>query len=240
MNVLTAEWTKARTIRSTVGTLLVTAALTVGTALLVALTGSLHPGEPVLAAALGNSVLGLVGAGAFGVLMVSTEYSGGTIRATVAAVPRRSAVLLAKAAVTGAAVFVVALVASAVAFGGSALLLDRADHPLGNPLSGLLGAALCHVTAALLGLAFGSVLRSAAGGICAVAGLLLVPTLFGSLLGPAEPWVTGGTPVAALQKFAGATEAPGSVAAWPTVALVAGYTGAVLAGSVALFRRRDV
>ena len=61
--VVASEVTKVRTLRSTRWTLAGMAAVLVGTALLVALTGSLHPGETAVAAALGNSAIGLVVAG---------------------------------------------------------------------------------------------------------------------------------------------------------------------------------
>ncbi|GAA3387738.1 ABC transporter permease subunit [Cryptosporangium minutisporangium] len=239
-HLVTSEFTKVRTIRSTVATLLLMAATTIGTALLVALTGSLHPGETALAGALGNSGVGLVVAGAFGVLVVSTEYSSGTMRATCAASPRRGAVLTAKVFVTAAPVFVVALVAAAIAYGVAGVLLDRASHPLGEPFPALFGVAACHAVAALLGLALGTALRNAAAGVSAVVGALLVPTLIGPLLGDAQPWVNGATPVAALQKLVGPTEGLGSLAAWPTVALMAAYTAAGLAASTYLFRTRDI
>ncbi|SHN24810.1 ABC transporter permease [Cryptosporangium aurantiacum] len=234
-HLVASEFTKLRSIRSPIWTLIVMAATTVGTALLVALTGSFHPDETVLTAALGNSTVGLVVAGAFGVLVIATEYSSGTIRATCAATPRRSAVVTAKAFVTAVPVYVVALLASAGAYGITAVLLDRDDHPLGNPLPALLGVAACSVAAALLGLALGTLLRNAAGGICAIVGVLLAPALFGPLLGDAERWVTGATPAAALQKLV----TPAEGAAWPTLALAA-YTGAALAASAYAFRTRDV
>ncbi|MFG1921698.1 ABC transporter permease [Cryptosporangium sp. NPDC048952] len=235
MNVVTSELTKIRTLRSTMWTLIAMVGVLIGTALLVALTGSLHPGETVVAAALGNSAVGLVAAGAFGALAMATEYTSGTIRTTCTACPERGLVFAAKALVTAVVVGVVALVAAVAAFGAAAALLDRAEHPLGEPIPALLGAAACHVATALLGLALATALRSAVGGITAIAALLLLPTMFGPLLGDAEPWITGATPTTALQKLAAPTEGT-----WPTLTLVATYTAAALAAAVAAFRTRDV
>jgi ABC-2 type transport system permease protein len=235
MNPIRSEWTKVRTIRSTLWTLAFTASVLIGTALLVALTGSLHPGETVVAAALGNSAVGLVGAGAFGALVMATEYTSGTIRPTCTACPRRSVVLAAKALVTAVLVAVVSMVAAAIGYGVAAALLDRAEHPLGEPVPALLGAAACHVAAALLGLALATVLRSAAGAISAIAGFLLLPTMLGPLFGDAERWVNGATPAAALQKLAGAD----GLGAWPTLTIVLTYTAAALVASDYTFRTRD-
>lgn len=112
---LAAEWTKFSSVRSTLWTAAAMMAATVGTAVLVAITNSLHPDDTILSGSLGNAVLGLIAAGALGVLVVCGEYSSGTIRATFAACPRRLTVLAAKALLVAALVAVMAFAAAGCA-----------------------------------------------------------------------------------------------------------------------------
>jgi ABC-2 type transport system permease protein len=94
------EWIKLRRLRSTWWTLAVTAAGTVGIGLAVGLNSRNASGN-LTNNALAGVVPGLLLAGALGVLTMTSEYTSGTIRATLAAVPRRPLVLAAKAAVLG-------------------------------------------------------------------------------------------------------------------------------------------
>lgn len=179
-DVLAGEWIKFATLRSTWWTLAMVAALPVGVALLVAVTGSLAPEDTVLAGALGNAVVGLVPAGILGALIVAGEYSGGTIRLTLAAVPVRWPVVLAKAMLAGALVFPVALAAYALGFALAAALLP--DHRPGAPVPALLGVALVYVFVAVLGVALGTAIRSPAGAVTAVTAVLLAPAFLAPLL----------------------------------------------------------
>jgi ABC-2 type transport system permease protein len=78
--------------------------------------------------ALAGVVPGLLLAGALGVLTMTSEYSSGTIRATLAAIPRRPLVLAAKAAVFGAVTLVVGEAASFIAFLAAAATALRRPH----------------------------------------------------------------------------------------------------------------
>ena len=82
------EWIKLRSLRSTWWTLIVTVAGTVGIGVAVGLN-SRDASVDVTNNALAGVVPGLLLAGALGVLTMTGEYSSGTIRATLAAVPRR-------------------------------------------------------------------------------------------------------------------------------------------------------
>ena len=81
------EWIKLRSLRSTWWTLAVTAAGTVGIGVAVGLN-SRNAAEDLTNNALAGVVPGLLLAGALGVLTMTSEYTSGTIRATLAAIPR--------------------------------------------------------------------------------------------------------------------------------------------------------
>src|SRR5919201_1227069 len=100
------EWIKLRSVRSTWWLLAAVPLAMAGVGVAVALGYRAH--KPVATAAqlvnngLAGAVLAQLLLGALGVLVASNEYSSGTIRATLAAVPRRGLVLAAEAAVFGA------------------------------------------------------------------------------------------------------------------------------------------
>ncbi|UPZ32971.1 ABC transporter permease [Streptomyces sp. LRE541] len=103
--VLRSEWTKARTVRSTPWLLLATFVVTVGSnvAFALAVRGSFDRMPPQEQRNFDPVYSGFTGLGfgqiillAFGVLLVTGEYTSGTIRASLAAVPQRGVFYLAK------------------------------------------------------------------------------------------------------------------------------------------------
>jgi ABC-2 type transport system permease protein len=184
-HAVTSEWIKFRTLRSTMWTLGATFVVLVGLAALVAgTTGSPDAGPnfsdadiattPLVAGTgFGQLVLAVLGA-----LTITGEYSTGMIRSTFSAVPTRTPALIAKAVVVVVASFVVALVATVVAvaivtpiFSGKPWALDLGNQDI---LRVVIGVPLYLAATALLALAFGILIRSSAGAIFAVIGLVLV------------------------------------------------------------------
>ena len=239
---LAAEWTKLRTVRSALWTLAAMAASVLGIAVFVGATGSLQPDDTVLGGSLTGATFGLLVGASVGVLVISRDYAAGTIGATLMACPRRGVVLAAKATVTAAVLFAVALATCFLAWQvGTAMLPD--GHAPGAPMPALLGVALCFSVTGLLGLAVGTVLRHPAGAITTMVAVLLLPSMLGPLLGGWERWVAGAAPVAALQKLSqssdAAPDAVGSLGGWRSLWLVCGYGLVALVGAVLVFRRRD-
>jgi ABC-2 type transport system permease protein len=123
--VLTAEWIKLRSVRSTYATLGSALALGLGDAVLnTSAIARAWPGmsaqdrlsfDPV-GAALDGLSFGVLAFGVLGVLAVSTEYATGMIRTTLAAVPGRGTVLAAKALVLAALTLVLGELFSFAAF----------------------------------------------------------------------------------------------------------------------------
>src|SRR4051812_14511160 len=94
------EWIKLRSLRSTWWTLAVT--VTGATAVAIAVGASTERGSGDLTNnALAGTAPGLPLIGVLGVLTMTSEYSSGMIRATLAAVPGRSLLLGGKASVFG-------------------------------------------------------------------------------------------------------------------------------------------
>jgi len=179
------EWLKLRSVRSTGWVMLVFAAGLIGLSVLV----MAHQHWATMSAADRASfdpanqgftglTIGQLAFGVLGVLMITSEFSSGLIRATLAAVPSRPLLLAAKAAVLGAVVLLVGeILAFAVFAVGEAVLRSPAPHAtLGQPgvLRAVLMAGAYPGLIALIGLGLGALIRHTAGAICAVVGMLFV------------------------------------------------------------------
>jgi ABC-2 type transport system permease protein len=116
------------------------------------------------------------------VLAVTGEYTSGTIRATLAAAPRRPLVLAAKAAVFGVTTLITGQAAAFLAFfaGRTALGHGIAAPALGQP--GVLrtivlsGASLALI--GLLGLGLGAIIRHTAAAVTVLVGIVYAGELF--------------------------------------------------------------
>ncbi|TDC57031.1 ABC transporter permease [Jiangella ureilytica] len=135
VDAVAAELRKVLTLPATLGALVVAV---LGPVALAALTASQNPRGSAAEAALAAEPLVMVGAIVLGVVAVSSEYGGGRqIASTFAAMPRRPAVLAAKAAV----VAVLVAAAAAAAF-PAALLAARLVAGPGPDADGVLGRAV--------------------------------------------------------------------------------------------------
>jgi ABC-2 type transport system permease protein len=129
---IAAEWTKLWSVRSTMWTLVGTGLAVVGLcALSTATVGHTDIIEDPTRRSLVGIFLGQLIFGVLGVLVMSAEYGTGTIRSTLAAVPRRPLVLTAKILVFGSVAVVISEIFAFVAFGmGQAIL--SAKHAVGS------------------------------------------------------------------------------------------------------------
>jgi ABC-2 type transport system permease protein len=196
--LLRAEWTKIRSVRSTVWTLILFVVITVGfTTLFTWLTVANWNGPraaPRDATVAADPIRFILGAGiglgqlticVLGVLVITTEYSTGVIRASLLAVPRRIQMLAAKAVVFAALLIVVAeIVALCSFFLGSAILHSRVAVSLSDQgvTRAVLGAGLFLSVLGLFALAIGALIRHTAGAITTVIGVVFVLPILSGLL----------------------------------------------------------
>jgi ABC-2 type transport system permease protein len=112
--VLLPEWTKFRSLRSTMWTLLTAVVLTIGTgALFSGVTASQYHTFSAadkasfnpITTSLNGILFSQLAIGVLGVLLISGEYSTGMIRSSLTAVPRRLPVLWAKLGVFAGVAF---------------------------------------------------------------------------------------------------------------------------------------
>ncbi|MGA5504348.1 ABC transporter permease [Streptomyces umbrinus] len=171
IQVVRSEWTKIRSVASTVWTLSLAAVVTVALGVLISLlsknefddlsTKDRLSFDPTFISFAGMS-LGQLAMIVFGVLVVSNEYSTGMIRTSLAAVPQRGTFLFSKIAVATGLAFVVALATSFVAFFLGQAMLGSHRASIGDPgvLRAVIGGGLYMTLIALFSMGVATMLRS--------------------------------------------------------------------------------
>ena len=255
-DALHAEWTKARTLPGNGWLHLAAISLTVVVSAAVAAAvrcPSGHCAEDPAKISLTGIYLGQAVIAIVAVLAVSSEYSTGMIRVTLAAMPRRAIMLAAKAAVLTGPV----LVAGAVAVLGSVLAgrLILPGHGIGPAhgypdlslasgpvLRAAAGSVLYLALIALLSLAIAAAVRDSAAAIGIVLGLLYLFPILGQMAGSGT-WhrhleqlapMTAGL---AIQATTGLHSLP--ISPWAGLGVLAGWAAAALLTGVILLGLRD-
>jgi ABC-2 type transport system permease protein len=252
--IIASEWTKLRSVRSTVWTLLITGVAGIGiSAIITSATASRwadrSPANQATFDPTRSSLAGLLFAqlaiGVLAVLVISAEYSTGTIRATLAAVPRRPLVLSAKVLVFGVLVVLTGEVTSFAAFGVGQKILSghTPTASLADPdvARAVVGGGLYVTALGLLGLGMAAIIRHAAAAISAFVGVLFIlpvitavlPSSLADDVGRFLPANIGTVMISAHHHD---TNAFGP---WPSFAILAGYAAAALAAGGILLSRRD-
>ncbi|MFC8418575.1 ABC transporter permease [Streptomyces coelicoflavus] len=254
--LMLSEWTKIRSVRSTVWSLAVLVVLTlVFTGLFMKMgianwdeTNAAQRAEMRMdptGTILGSGILlSQLAVCVLGVMAIASEYSTGMIRASLLAVPRRVPVLAAKSAVFGLLVLVVGEVTAFGSFFVGAPILDgKAPVALGD--AGVVRAVVgCGLYLALLGLfalAVGAIVRHTAAAITTVVGFVLVITpMAGMLPGSVGEHIHAWLPTEAgfmiTQQHARAGDLLGP---WEGLGVLALWTAALMAVAAVQLRRRD-
>jgi hypothetical protein len=251
-NVLRSEWTKLRSVRSTYWTTLFSVLVTIGVCVIVctkwaddirqhgATTENLDP----TLTSLNGLYLAQVAVGTLGVLVISSEYGTGMIRATLGAVPQRRAVLAAKAIVFAVVTLIVGEILSFIAFGIGQSILHTAHSgvSLGQPqvLRAVLGGGLYLAAVGLLGFGLGALIRHTAGALSALFGVLfalsaladLLPTSWRNTVIEYMP-ANAGTQIFSVQRV------HDSLSPWTGFAVLCSYAAAAITIASVLITRRD-
>lgn len=179
-----------------------------------------------------------------GVMVMTSEYSTGMIRASLLAVPKRLPMLAAKSVVFGLVVLAVGeIVAFPSFFMGAAILHTHAPVQLGDPgvLRAVIGAGLYLCVLGLFALAIGALVRHTAGAITGVIGFVLVLSPLAQLLpGDIGTYVHAYLPSEAGQLITYAHGSPDHVLTpWQGFGVFCLWTAVLLAAAAYLLRRRD-
>lgn len=254
--LLLSEWTKIRSVRSTVWSLILLVALNFGfTALFMSIDVAQWDKMSAndRASVVADPVSAIVGSGMFlsqlaicvlGVLVIASEYSTGMIRASLLAVPRRVPMLAAKCVVFSALVLVLGVGVAFVSFFiGAPILSSKVDISLSDPgvLRAVVGGGLYLAMLGLFSLAIGGILRHSAAGITGVIGFVLVLSPLAQLLpGSLGDHVHAYLPSEAGQLIAKAHQGQNDLLSpWQGYGVFALWTVLALVIAAVLLKRRD-
>ncbi|WP_128380201.1 ABC transporter permease [Streptomyces cavernae] len=243
-HAIASEWTKIKSVRSTMWTLGIFLLLVVGIGFLVAVnTSDTEYGDvPYTIPAFFGLILGQICLITLGVLVIASEYGTGMIRTTFTASPQRHRVLAAKFIVFFAVAFsfsvlaitLVGLITQSLHGGESSVSWG------GTVFKGGLYVSLLGV----LSLAVGAMLRHSAGAIATMLAVVLVPAILPAFLMLSATLRSIGN---TMQEYA----APNALAYLfgidsdnntgnPQLLFLVGVTAAAVAGAFLLLDRRDV
>ncbi len=251
-----SEWIKLRSLRSTWFSLLAVVVIIVGLGTVFSALrahrfaqtigangGHLH--FDAAQVSLRGVFLAQLAIGVLGVLVITGEYSTGMIRSSLAAVPHRHPVLVAKAVVFAVLAFLVSLAASLVGFllGQQALASTHAQASLSTPHAerAILGAALYLTLIGLLAVGLGFLIRNTAGAIATLFGIVLVaPLLAQALPTPYSTDVSKYLPLnAGTQIIATTNPDPTMLGPWTGLGITALYALAALITGAIILNHRD-
>ncbi|GAA4025114.1 ABC transporter permease subunit [Arthrobacter methylotrophus] len=262
--VLKSEFIKFRTLRSTLILLAAAAIQIMG----IAALGAQRTGETFAARVASNPELtsriaaqageiaisvptqgvGMVVliVGPLGVLFMSSEFTTGMARSTFAAVPKRISLFLAKLVVVMVSAFAVTAVASYIAGLVTISILDsyKIAVDLGSPqfIKRLLVCGVYVAAIAGFGMALGTILRSSAGGVVSLIGLVFVAPATVDLLGgnwfdTVGKYLPTNTLLIPLTSV---NHVPDLLEAWQAALVLGAWVVVPAAVAVLLLKKRDV
>jgi ABC-type transport system involved in multi-copper enzyme maturation permease subunit len=250
--VLASEWTKFRSVRSTAWSLGIGILLTIGIPTIAAFATRSHwsqgdhSGPNPLEIALVGVYIAQLAIAVLGVLMISAEYSTGSIRSTFTAVPKRLPVLWAKLVDYALVTLGVMLPTVLVSFFLTQAILSsipelHASLTTSDIARRVLLAPVYLMLVGIFALALGAIVRSTAGGISLFAAIFFVlPPLMFAL---PQSWHDAVNPylpsTAGLQMWA-PTRDSNTLTPLAGGLVFAGYCALVIAIAAVLLRRRDV
>jgi ABC-2 type transport system permease protein len=249
-DTLRAEWLKFWTVRSTYWS---TASLFVLGAGLTTLVCALAA-KDIASGAAGESpgsfvtwgmMIAQITAVVLGAMIVTGEYGTGMIRATLAATPRRGAVVAAKALVLSSTLFVVGTATAFVGYFAGNFFLDREGVGLAltdeGVLRALFGSGLYMAGLGLLAAAVGLLVRHTAAVLSTVLGLVFVVGQMAWLLpGTWGEWVAKSLPGNAGSAVTTPVSFnPELLSPWTGFAVFASEVAVLTVVAYAVFRRRD-
>ncbi|MEU7002840.1 ABC transporter permease [Nonomuraea sp. NPDC046570] len=252
--VLRSEWTKMRSVRSTMWTLISAAVLmlVIGGLLSFAVSNSAEESaefsvDQALNISLGGLQFAALAIATLGVLVISGEYRTGMIRTSLLGVPQRLRLLAAKVAVFTVVSLVVTTAAAFAAFflGQAFLGTKNLDAAIGDPgvMRAVFGAALFLTASGLFGLALGALIRHTPGALVAVIALNLVLPQMAQMLqmlpGEWGPTVARYFTSNAGTLVARVMPAEGALGPWTGFGVYLVWIAVPMVAAAILLRRRD-
>jgi len=253
MSTVKSEWIKFRTVRASILGVVVTFVLTIGLGALIttAVRGHYHEMDPLrkitfdpVSTSLGGTLFAQFAVGVIGTLFITSEYSSGSIRTSLAAVPQRTRLVIAKAIVLIFSILVVSEVAVFITFqlGQSIFsgVVPTASLSSGPVLEAVLLAGVYLTLLSVLGFSLGLILRQSAACISVFTSLLLILPIVMFLL--PQSWQTSYSkfePSALGQAMMSPTPAVNSFGAGTASIILLAYVVVTLGIGTMLLHHRD-
>jgi len=255
--LMQAEWTKLRSVRSTVWSLLVFVVVAIGFSTLIASviahdwnSPGNHPNHATL---LSDPTAVIFGAGlglgqlaicVLGVIVITSEYTTGAIRSSLLAVPIRLRMLAAKSVTFALLDLVVsAITVFAVFFITTSILHKYVPISFSQPgvTGAVIGSILYLGVLGLFAMAIGGLIRHTAGAISIVIALVIVvPPLVSLIPGTIANHVHGYLPTVAGELVAQTSQQSGDVlSGWQGFGVFCAWTAVLMAACGWLLVRRD-
>ncbi|MFJ6849990.1 ABC transporter permease subunit [Streptomyces sp. NPDC091271] len=248
-DAIASEWTKIRSVRSTVWTLGVMIVLLVGIGLLTAFTVSISDAPlddtPVLSLGFFGVLLGSICVITLGVLTIASEYGTGMIRTTLTACPSRARMLIAKSIVFFLLAFTITTVTTGVVGVLQTAMLDGATPDAGYWVRSTAGVGLYVATLGLLSLALGALIRHSAGAITIMIGVVLLPLvlaifMFSPTLASVQQALFEYSIPNQLGAMYDVSVTASGPTGWEPLWIILGVTAVAMAGALFSLDRRDV
>jgi ABC-type transport system involved in multi-copper enzyme maturation permease subunit len=244
-----SEWIKFRTLRSTLAVLGAAVVGMFGIALIVAyntrhITPNIQADDHVASSTMQGYYLGQLLIGALGVLFVTGEYNTGMIRSTFAAVPTRIPVLWAKLIVFVVVTAVSMIAICLVGFLAAQALISnyRVGYSLTDPgvLRVVIGTGVYLTLIGVIGAMIGWIVRSTPGALVAyIAVILVLPILFGTVLGTWGKDIAQFMPGEAGGSFVRTIREPNTLTPWAGLGVLASWAVVGIIVAMVELRRRD-
>ncbi|NEB74830.1 ABC transporter permease subunit [Streptomyces sp. SID14478] len=249
-DALASEWTKIRSVRSTMWTLGVMVVLMIGlglgSAAVVAASDAPTGDDDVLSLGFFGVLLSTICVITLGVLTIASEYGTGMIRTTMTACSSRSRVLTAKAIVFFGLVFVLTTVLAALV-GALQVGIVGAQSPGGATwFKATVGVGLFVALLGLLGLAMGTLVRHSAGAITIMIGVVLLPLVLAifmfseSLKDVQQALLEYSVPSQLIVLYGDSVSGDSGPTGWTPLWIMLVVTGVALGGAYASLNNRDV
>lgn len=248
-DALASEWTKIRSVRSTMWTLGVLVVLLLGfgimTAVLLSMTDAVIGDVPELSFGFFGVLLGSICVITLGVLTIASEYGTGLVRTTLTACPSRSRVLTAKAIVFFLLTFTITTVVTAVVGAVQVAMLDGKEPSGDDWLRATVGVGLYIALLGLLSLAIGALIRHSAGAITIMIGVVLLPLvlamfMFAESLADLRQALFEYSIPSQLSAFYDTSVTGSGPSGWDPLWIMLGLTAVAMAAAYATLDRRDV
>ncbi|MEV0381863.1 ABC transporter permease [Nonomuraea sp. NPDC050643] len=244
IDIFRSEWTKLRSVRSTLWTLGVTALLMIGISALLTASATNSADGPVPADQ--GIMLSLMGVkfaslsmATLGVLVISSEYRTGGIRTSLMAVPRRINLLTGKAVVFTGVSLVVSTLAAAASVATGLMIMKPTSIGWAETAQVVAGAGLYLTVCGLFGLGLGTLIRHTPGAIVtAIALMMVLPQLTSALPGQwgktvSDYFTTNAGELVVIPRDSS------SLGPWDGLAVYFAWVAVALIAGAVLLKRRD-